>query len=70
MTLGMGALVKPVEPRDRVEEWQSLLPPAITAAPSRLLLFARNGSTPELIAAADDRDDLELVDLDRLYGGV
>lgn len=38
-------------------------------AGSRLLLFSRTGFDPALIAAADTRDDLELVDLERLYLG-
>ena len=53
----------------RLEHIRTLLPPAMTPAPSRLLLFARNGFTPELTAAATARDDLELIDLNRLYAG-
>ena len=52
----------------RLEHIRTLLP-ALTPAPSRLLLFARNGFTPELTAAATARDDLELIDLNRLYAG-
>lgn len=35
----------------------------------KLLLFSRTGFTDELIATAADRDDVELVDVARLYSG-
>ena len=41
----------------------------MTPAPPRLLLFARNGFTPELTAAAAALNDVELIDLKRLYAG-
>jgi hypothetical protein len=45
-----------------------------SARPSRsrqtkLLLFTGNDFTPELLAVADSCDDMELVDLERLYRG-
>lgn len=39
------------------------------AAGARLLLFGRSGFDPDLAQAARARSDVELVDLDRLYGG-
>lgn len=53
----------------RLEHIRALLPPAMSPASPRLLLFARNGFTLELTAAANARDDLELIDLNRLYVG-
>jgi hypothetical protein len=38
-------------------------------APPRLRLFARHEFTPDLTAAAAALDDLELIDLNRLYAG-
>lgn len=37
------------------------------AAEAKLLLFGRNGFSADLVAAAGRRNDVELVDLDRLY---
>jgi hypothetical protein len=54
---------------ERLEHIRTLLPPAMTPAPPRLLLFARNGFTAELTAAATALDDVELIDLNRLYAG-
>jgi hypothetical protein len=54
---------------ERLEHIRTLLPPAMAPAPPRLLLFARNGFTLELTAAASARDDLELIDLNRLHAG-
>jgi hypothetical protein len=54
---------------ERLAHIRTLLPPAMTPAPPRLLLFARHGFTPELTAAAAALDDLELIDLNRLYAG-
>ncbi|MGD9702335.1 MAG: ATP-binding protein [Acidimicrobiia bacterium] len=39
------------------------------ASSIRLLLFSANGFDAELTAAAQARSDLELIDLERLYGG-
>jgi AAA+ ATPase superfamily predicted ATPase len=54
---------------ERLAHIRTLLPPAMTPAPPRLLLFARHGFTRELTAAAAALDDLELIDLSRLYAG-
>jgi uncharacterized protein len=54
---------------ERLEHIRTLLPPAMAPAPPRLLLFAPHGFTRELTAAADAHDDLELIDLNRLYAG-
>ncbi|MGO9448242.1 MAG: ATP-binding protein [Solirubrobacteraceae bacterium] len=35
----------------------------------KLIVFSASGFDPALLATADDRDDVELVDLDRLYTG-
>jgi hypothetical protein len=52
---------------ERLAHIRTLLPPAMTPAPPRLLLFAWNGFTRELTAAAAALDDLEPIDLNRLY---
>jgi AAA+ ATPase superfamily predicted ATPase len=49
----------------RLEHKRALL----GASAARLLLFSRNGFTVQLQAEAAARDDVELVDLDRLYHG-
>ena len=53
----------------RLEHIRTLLPPAMAASPPGLLLFARHGFTRELTAAATARDDVELIDLNRLNAG-
>ena len=53
----------------RLEHIRTLLPPAMSPAAPRLLLFARHGFTLELTAASTARDDLDLIDLNRLYAG-
>jgi hypothetical protein len=53
----------------RLEHIRTLLPPAMSPVLPRLLLFARHGFTLELTAAATARNDLELIDLNRLYAG-
>lgn len=40
-----------------------------TAAEAKLLVFSASGFDRNLLDAADDRPDVELVDLDRLYNG-
>lgn len=52
---------------ERLAHIRTLLPPAMTPTPARLLLFARNGFTRELTGAAAAFDDVELIDLNRLY---
>jgi len=39
------------------------------AEQAKLMLFARQGFTPELAAAAETNPDVVLVDLNRLYRG-
>jgi hypothetical protein len=65
------AATKPVDQAElaRLEHIRELLPADRVATPPRLLLFGRSGFTPALLRAAGERSDLELVDLDRLYGG-
>ncbi len=41
----------------------------VAAANARVLLFGRSGFDAELVAVARRRPEVELVDLDRLYGG-
>jgi hypothetical protein len=53
----------------RLEHIRTLLPSAKVRSEPRLLLFGRNGFTPELSRTADGRDDVQLVDLERLYRG-
>lgn len=52
---------------DRVRA--TLVARGVDAGGARLLLFGRNGFTADLSAAAARRSDVELVDLQRLYGG-
>jgi hypothetical protein len=54
---------------ERLAHIRTLLSPAMTPAQPRLLLFVRHGFTGELTAAAAALDDLELIDLNRLYAG-
>jgi hypothetical protein len=54
---------------DRLAHLRELLPTASYQTLPRLLLFSRNGFTPDLRHTAATRSDLELVDLDRLYRG-
>nr|WP_221473561.1 ATP-binding protein [Planomonospora venezuelensis] len=56
---------------ERLERLRELLVrrDARAAAGTRLLLFSVAGFMPELREAARTREDLQLVDLDRLYGG-
>jgi uncharacterized protein len=54
---------------ERLAHIRTLLPPALVPSPPRLLLFARHGFTPELRGAATALDDVELIDLNRLYFG-
>ncbi|GAA1404322.1 AAA family ATPase [Catellatospora coxensis] len=63
--------VKPVGPAEleRLVHLRDLLPAAKVGDPVRLLLFGRSGFTPELLKQAAGRDDVELVDIGRLYAG-
>ncbi len=53
----------------RLDHLRQLLPADRVSRPPKLLLFARAGFTSDLMTAARHRDDVELVDLDRLYRG-
>jgi uncharacterized protein len=54
---------------ERLDHIRDLLPSDRVRGPIRLLLFARSGFTAELRRAAGARDDVELIDLERLYAG-
>jgi hypothetical protein len=53
----------------RLECLRGLLERRADLSGARLLLFSSGGFEPALRAEARRRDDVELVDLDRLYGG-
>ncbi|MDI1459934.1 ATP-binding protein [Catellatospora sp. KI3] len=53
----------------RLDHLRDLVPPAKVTDPPRLVLFSRSGFTPNLLARAKTRPDLELIDIDRLYRG-
>lgn len=52
-----------------LEKGRTLLEGRCDAARARLILFGRSGFSPDLIAEAAGRSDLELVDLTRIYTG-
>lgn len=54
----------------RLAHLRDLLPSAKVGGQVRLLLFGRAGFTAELSEQATERDDVELVDIGRLYAGV
>jgi AAA+ ATPase superfamily predicted ATPase len=53
----------------RLEHVRGLLPSARVDQPPKLLLFGRSGFSPELVAEAAARPDVELIGLERLYRG-
>ena len=53
----------------RLEHLRGLLPSARVDQPPKLLLFGRSGFSPELVAEAAARPDVELIGLERLYQG-
>ncbi|MGJ6961121.1 AAA family ATPase [Streptosporangium sp. G11] len=59
----------PLAELQRLEHLRGLLPSAKVAALPKLLLFSRSGFTADLVHTAARRSDVELVDLERLYGG-
>jgi uncharacterized protein len=65
------ATAKPidVDAARRLDHIRGLLPAAKVQGPPALLLFSRSGFTKELRAFADGRADVQLIGLDRLYGG-
>jgi hypothetical protein len=54
---------------ERLEHIRDLLPPDKAEGRPKLLLFSRSGFTWGLLKLAETRDDVELVDLERLYRG-
>jgi hypothetical protein len=54
---------------ERLRHIRSLLPAGLLVGPPRLLLFSRQGFTPDLIAEAHTSTEVELIDLPRLYHG-
>ncbi|MGW9493866.1 hypothetical protein ACWG5P_05615 [Streptomyces prasinus] len=58
-----------LERLEHLERLRGLLPGARVGAPPGLLLFARSGFTGDLRREADRRDDVEPVDLHRMYRG-
>ncbi|GAA3445088.1 AAA family ATPase [Planomonospora venezuelensis] len=54
---------------ERLEHIRGLLDPGKVDGPPKLLLFSRSGFTRGLRDLAKARDDVELIDLDRLYRG-
>lgn len=54
---------------ERLRHIRSLLPAAVVLEEPKLLLFSRQGFTPDLTAQARSRSDVVLVDLPRLYHG-
>jgi hypothetical protein len=54
---------------ERLRHIRSLLPAGALAGPPKLLLFSRQGFTSDLTAAAGASDEVELIDLPRLYHG-
>jgi hypothetical protein len=53
----------------RLDHLRGLLPPDAVPVLPKLLLFSRSGFTADLKRRAAARDDVELVDLPRLYHG-
>jgi hypothetical protein len=53
----------------RLERLRELLAARADVRETKLLLFGRSGFTPELEDVASKRDDVELIDLQRLYEG-
>jgi uncharacterized protein len=53
----------------RLEHLRGVLPSARLDQPAKLLLFGRSGFSPELVAEATARPDVELIGLERLYRG-
>jgi hypothetical protein len=54
---------------ERLQHIRSLLPSDATTGEPKLLLFSRQGFTPELTAEARSLPDVTLIDLHRLYHG-
>ena len=54
---------------NRLEHLRELVPPDRLDGPPRLLLFSRNGFTAELVRRCRARQDVEFIDMARLYAG-
>jgi hypothetical protein len=54
---------------ERLRHIRSLLPTAALAGQPKLLLFSRQGFTSELTAGASASEEVELIDITRLYHG-
>ncbi|GAA1789579.1 ATP-binding protein [Luedemannella flava] len=54
---------------DRLEHLRALVPTERVSRPPKLILFARGGFTSDLTHTAAHREDVELIDLARLYSG-
>jgi len=53
----------------RLDRLRGLLVARADVSRTRLLLFGRSGFAPDLLAAAQTRSNVELIDLERLYEG-
>lgn len=58
-----------VDAMRRLDHIRGMLPAGKIDGPPALLLFARSGFTKELRSVAESRADVQLIGLDRLYGG-
>lgn len=63
----VGFVFLPCEARPQPTPGLSARPPSASSA--RLLLFSANGFERNLVAAAKERKDVELIDLRRMYVG-
>lgn len=64
-----GAAARTIADLRKLERGRTILGARAKVDDARLLLFSRSGFQRELRDHAAGRDDVELVDLDRLYGG-
>jgi len=64
-----GSAMRTADDLKRLEDRRTLLAWRCDAAKARLIIFGRSGFSPDLIAKAAGRSDLELVDLTRIYTG-
>ena len=64
-----GSAARTVDDLRKLERGRTILGEQANTAKTRLLLFSRSGFEPALQEAARRRADLELIDLERLYGG-
>jgi hypothetical protein len=64
-----GSAARTLDDLRKLERARSILGERVDTAHARLLLFSRSGFDADVRDAARRRSDLELVDLERLYGG-